>query len=308
MNSPNLPEASAFKKRWQGEQKARRESGADCAYLYVHLEQDSGEPFYVGMGETVGRPWERDRNLKHRNRANKYGMRVEICADLQLTWENALWWEIRWIKAFRDAGYELTNLTNGGDGVDSASSKIIQNRPERRAANSAAQKIAQNRPEVKAKRSAAVKKALADPEIKEKTLAAQKAAQRTETAIKNRAAANARPEVKAKRSASQNNPETNARRSIKIKQAFANRTPKEQAITFEKQSRAQKIAKNDPEYKRRNSEIQKIVQLEAQNRPEVRAKKSASLILAATKKTPEERSLNTLRGWETRRKNKLKEL
>jgi hypothetical protein len=133
MNSPNLPEASAFKKRWQGEQKARRESGADCAYLYVHLEQDSGEPFYVGMGETVGRPWETARRSDYyKSVFKKHGVRTEIIAT-DLDWETAGWWEQRWISALRKAGYRLVNIADGGDGLSSRAAKEVNGRPEVRA-------------------------------------------------------------------------------------------------------------------------------------------------------------------------------
>jgi hypothetical protein len=133
MNSPNLPEASAFKKRWQSEQKARRESGADCAFLYVHLEQDSGEPFYVGMGETVKRPWESARRSDYyKSVAEKHGVRTEIIAT-DLDWETAGWWEQRWISALRKAGYRLVNIADGGDGLSSFVAKEVNSRPDVRA-------------------------------------------------------------------------------------------------------------------------------------------------------------------------------
>ena len=88
------------------------------AYVYVHLKADSGEPFYIGMGKTAGRIWNMDRRSKfHKNTVNKHGVRAWGIAN-NLPWETAQWWEVRWIKALRDAGYELVNHTNGGDGIN----------------------------------------------------------------------------------------------------------------------------------------------------------------------------------------------
>lgn len=87
------------------------------AYVYCHLKADSGEPFYVGMGKTKARPLNMvSRSNWHKNIAAKHGVRVEIIVD-EIDWDTALWWEIKWIKALKDAGYGLVNLTNGGDGV-----------------------------------------------------------------------------------------------------------------------------------------------------------------------------------------------
>ena len=113
-----LAEATAYKKNWQKAQRARLKDGCvNDSYMYVHLEADSGEPFYVGIGYTHTRPWEKsNRTGKHKNRANKHGNRQELIID-EIHWENAKWWEVRWIKALREAGYNLVNLTDGGDGT-----------------------------------------------------------------------------------------------------------------------------------------------------------------------------------------------
>lgn len=113
-----MNEASAYIKRWQKTQKDLLKEGSDCAYLYMHLEADTDEPFYIGMGDTSVRPWSNgSRSKKHKARANKHGKRVHVEAVPNMTFDNALWWEVRWIKAFRDAGYDLVNLTDGGDGA-----------------------------------------------------------------------------------------------------------------------------------------------------------------------------------------------
>lgn len=139
-----MNEAALFIERWKNAQKGLLKEGADCSYLYVHLEADSNEPFYVGMGETFDRPWQQNRSKKHKNRANKHGVKVHVEAMPSLTWENAQWWEVRWIKAFRDAGYDLVNLTDGGDGTkgykrsneEKQLFRKINNRPEIKIKNS----------------------------------------------------------------------------------------------------------------------------------------------------------------------------
>lgn len=114
-----LPEAADFKRNWQAAQKARLAEGVEAdSYVYVHLNADDGIPHHVGIGYTIDRPWEMtaSRNKKHKNKVNKHGVRVEILAS-DLTLEQACFWEVRWIAALRAAGYELTNLTDGGEGT-----------------------------------------------------------------------------------------------------------------------------------------------------------------------------------------------
>lgn len=87
------------------------------SFVYVHLEADTGTPFYVGMGIKKARPWELSNRTKyHKQVTKKHGLRVEVVVD-DLDWETAKFWEIRWIKALRETGYRLVNLTDGGDGT-----------------------------------------------------------------------------------------------------------------------------------------------------------------------------------------------
>lgn len=91
------------------------------AYVYCHLKADSGEPFYVGMGKTKTRPWNmRNRSQWHKNIVAKNGVRVEMIIE-DIDWDAAWWWEVRWIKVLRDAGYVLVNHTDGGDGLKNPS-------------------------------------------------------------------------------------------------------------------------------------------------------------------------------------------
>ena len=109
-------EALAYKKEWQAAQQSRLDSGVEeDSFVYLHVNADDGVPHHVGIGFKKSRPWNLKRNDKHRNKVAKHGLRVEIVAD-NLTWEQACFWEVHWIKALRAAGYELTNLTDGGDG------------------------------------------------------------------------------------------------------------------------------------------------------------------------------------------------
>jgi hypothetical protein len=109
-------EAVKFKKDWQAAQKVRLDNGVEQdSYVYVHLQEDTGEPFYVGIGYTAGRPWDTDaRSDKHKERVAECGIRTHLVRDC-VTDPIAKWWEIRWIKALRDAGYDLVNKTLGGD-------------------------------------------------------------------------------------------------------------------------------------------------------------------------------------------------
>lgn len=87
------------------------------AYVYCHIKSDDGEPFYVGMGRSKKRPWNMSqRSELHKNIAKKHGVRVEIIVK-EVDWDIASWWEMRWIKALRGAGYKLANHTDGGDGA-----------------------------------------------------------------------------------------------------------------------------------------------------------------------------------------------
>jgi hypothetical protein len=132
-----LPEAAKFIDDWQAAQKARLEIGIEeDSYVYLHLNADDDQPHHVGVGHTIGRPWGmKRRNSKHKNKVEKHGVRVEIISE-DLTDAQAKWWEVRWIKVLREAGYELTNLTDGGDGLTSEVAFRINGTAEARRKNS----------------------------------------------------------------------------------------------------------------------------------------------------------------------------
>jgi len=111
-------ESLKYRNDWQKGQRARLDDGCvNDSFVYLHLNADDDLPHHVGMGYEFGRPWEmeKSRSSKHKNKTAKHGVRVELIAD-ELTWENAQWWEVRWIKALKAVGYKLTNLNEGGAG------------------------------------------------------------------------------------------------------------------------------------------------------------------------------------------------
>lgn len=120
------------------------------AVIYVHLEADTGNPFYVGIGKTEKRAFNlKARSLHHKNVAAKRGVRVEIVHD-ELTWDAACWWEQRWIKALRGAGYRLVNMTDGGEGA------LGRQTSEKFRTKMSGKNNPSKRPEVRAKQSAAM--------------------------------------------------------------------------------------------------------------------------------------------------------
>jgi hypothetical protein len=115
-----MQEAQRYREEWQRSQRARLEDGRDAdSFVYVHLRADNDQPFYVGIGYKVSRPWDMRHHSRtdwHRNVVSKNGVRTEIVID-SINWEQANFWEVLWIKTLKESGFELVNLTLGGDGV-----------------------------------------------------------------------------------------------------------------------------------------------------------------------------------------------
>ena len=87
-------------------------------YTYLHC-RPNGDPFYVGKG-IKGRSHNmlKNRNKYHKNVVAKYGEKnigiyVFPCESEQQAFED----EIRWIAQLRSEGFQLVNMTSGGDGV-----------------------------------------------------------------------------------------------------------------------------------------------------------------------------------------------
>ena len=86
-------------------------------YIYFHINETSGEVFYVGKGKGK-RAWHKSgRNQYWKNIVKKYGYRVDII-HTDLSEKRAFDWEKLYISMF---GREnLCNLTDGGDGSSGA--------------------------------------------------------------------------------------------------------------------------------------------------------------------------------------------
>jgi len=114
-----LQEAAAYKSKWQKAQRARLMDD-ECdkdSFVYVHIRESDNQPFYVGIGFKSDRPWDTYRRSDwHKRIVSKHGIRTEIIID-SITWEQAKFWEVCWIKSLRDSGYDVANHTDGGDGI-----------------------------------------------------------------------------------------------------------------------------------------------------------------------------------------------
>jgi NUMOD3 motif len=84
-------------------------------YVYRHIRLDSNTPFYVGKGKGNRAFKQRNRTPYWRNIVNKVGFEVEIFLE-NLTEEQAFEKEREFIKLYRGCGYQLANLTDGGEG------------------------------------------------------------------------------------------------------------------------------------------------------------------------------------------------
>ena len=90
-------------------------------YVYEHWRLDRDECFYVGKGKNKRAYTMRDRNSHHRAIMAKLsregsGMEVRMVAT-GLTEDEAFALEVERIAFWREAGVDLANYTNGGDGV-----------------------------------------------------------------------------------------------------------------------------------------------------------------------------------------------
>lgn len=88
-------------------------------YVYVHKclsGKRAGQVFYVGKGCRKRAFWNSDRNVKWQRISRKYGHEVEIC-QRKMKEEDAFLLEMWLIAKYRHLGYDLANMTYGGDGA-----------------------------------------------------------------------------------------------------------------------------------------------------------------------------------------------
>jgi hypothetical protein len=83
-------------------------------YTYAHTRNDTGKIFYIGKGVKYRANAKNSRNPYWHNVVNKHGYTVEILAYWN-TEEEALSHESLLIGCFKDMGYDLANLTEGGE-------------------------------------------------------------------------------------------------------------------------------------------------------------------------------------------------
>lgn len=95
------------------------------AYVYGHYKADTGELFYIGKG-TGKRAWKRDKRNPHwQNIVDKHGYIIKILYE-NLSDEEAFNKEKELIT---EIGLEnLTNITEGGEGLTSESAKLLGQR------------------------------------------------------------------------------------------------------------------------------------------------------------------------------------
>ncbi len=88
-------------------------------YTYVHFRKDDGKPFYVGKGSGNRHLSKVGRSVYWKNVVGKHGLDSKIMCAWQYE-KDAFEHERFLIQCFRDMGFQLTNLTDGGEGASGA--------------------------------------------------------------------------------------------------------------------------------------------------------------------------------------------
>ena len=192
-------------------------------YTYAHARKTDGRIFYIGKGQDDRAYSEKNRNRYWHNVVNKHGYDVQILCDWP-TEEEAFDHEKMLISCFRDMGYELVNLTDGGEGPSgvqrseetrarlSEAGKAYFADPGARARNSEAQKKAYARPQARMRLQEGRAKYWADPEARA-LKSAQTKAQMADPEV--------RAQLQEKRAKYWADPEARARQSEQVKARMA---------------------------------------------------------------------------------------
>lgn len=165
-------------------------------YTYLHCRPD-GTPFYVGKGRGLRcRQFSKNRNPHYKNIVKKYGRKnVLVFVFPCLSEDEAFSDEMRQIAQLRCEGYDLCNITAGGEGAsgfkwdDARREKIVRaltgkkrqspSEETRKKLSIANSKPRTPRPEsTRTKLSEALKKVTNTPEYKEKISAVRRGVKR----------------------------------------------------------------------------------------------------------------------------------
>lgn len=142
-------------------------------YVYVHVKADTGEPFYAGKG-SGHRAWSKNgRSAWWKNIVAKHGLVVRIQKHFQDE-SAAFASEIETIAILRDLGYELCNLTDGGEGPSGAmrgeetraKMSAAKSTPEARAAQAEWNQRRWSKPEARLAQAERVRQRMASPEAR----------------------------------------------------------------------------------------------------------------------------------------------
>ena len=100
-------------------------------YVYLHIKETDGEPFYVGKGLKGRYKSKQARSKYWNNIVNKCGFDV-IFLEIDLNEQEAFEKEIYWIKRIGRKDLGLGTLVNFTDGGEGGSGKILSNETKRK--------------------------------------------------------------------------------------------------------------------------------------------------------------------------------
>lgn len=84
-------------------------------YTYIHYREDDNIPFYIGKGQNNRHRMSQGRNKYWQNIVQKHGFISELLSIFE-TEQEAFEHEAFLIKIFKEMGYKLANLSDGGEG------------------------------------------------------------------------------------------------------------------------------------------------------------------------------------------------